>query len=184
MTRILHRFSSKFDQFVDRNLIKFGNAKIDRNSNDSLQILNTDLKPATCWKYRACQQKQGSGHFRGLSIFDRISNRSWSNYCRILIKFSWNFDRNLIKFWSIEFWSNFDRISTEFWSNFGRILVELRSKFDRNSIEFGSSKPWSNFDRILIEFGSLIQGRGRPEGQGPYPNLDLDFLTFLLCFNE
>ena len=48
MTRILHRFSSKFDQFSDRSLIKFGNAKIDRNSNDCLQILNTDLKPATC----------------------------------------------------------------------------------------------------------------------------------------
>ena len=173
MTRILNRFSIKFDQFFDRNLIKLGTPKIYRNLKGFCQILNTNHKPATCSKYRACQQKQG---FCPLRIRSTIAIKSGI----ILVK------KNavLVEILAILISrtssrsgeSNFERISTnfcqfliEFWSNLYRSLHNFEPNWDRNSIPSEDR----NFDRILIGFRVLEQRPGTSASQASCPNLDL-----------
>ena len=96
-------------------MIKVRNPKIDRNSNDFREVSNTNLKPATCSKCRACQQKQGFGHLRSRST---IAIKSRSNFVEKLVIFielgASLIDRNSSNFGEAQF----DRISTN--TNFHR----------------------------------------------------------------
>ena len=106
--QILGCFLSKFCWFFDRQLIKFRYPKIDRNSNDFRQVSNTNLKPATCSKCRACQQKQGFGHLRSRST---IAIKSRSNVFEKRVVFhekSRNFDGSEIEqLWRGTNWPHF-----------------------------------------------------------------------------
>ena len=83
--RIFGRSSSTFERILKGNLIIFDSTEMEPIFNNCCRTSSKNRERGTWPKYRACQQKQGFGRFRSLSIFDRISNRSWSNSYRILI---------------------------------------------------------------------------------------------------
>ena len=136
-------------------MIKSRNPKIDRNSHDFRQVSNTNLKPATCSKCRACQQKQGFGHLRSRST---IAIKSRSNVFVKRVVFVENrailIDRKSSNCGEVQI----DRISTNFdqtliksWSKLGRTSHNFAQNLDRNSIRSGDRI----LNRILIEFGVL-----------------------------
>ena len=162
-------------------MIKSRNPKLDRNSNDFRQVSNTNLKPATCSKCRACQQKQGFGHLRSRST---IAIKSRSNVFEKRIIFAGNrailIDRKSSNCGEVQIdriSTNFDQTLIKLWSNLGRNSHKFAQNWDRNSIPSGDR----NFDRILIEFGVLEPRPGTFGVQGSYANLNLFSATQLHC---
>ena len=74
--RIFGRSSSTFERILKGRLIIFDSTAMERIFNNCCRTSSKNRERGTWPKYSACQQKQGFGRFRRLSIFDRILIRS------------------------------------------------------------------------------------------------------------
>ena len=74
--RIFGRYSSTVERILKGNLMICDSTEMEPILNIFCRTSSKNRERGTWPKYRACQQKQGFGRFRGLLIFDRSSLKS------------------------------------------------------------------------------------------------------------